>query len=324
MYIGIKHPMVNKLQDIEIVELDESDCKRATKLINSVQPHIPWNQDHFCWQYFGRPGHRAKLFGALHQDDLVGFYAAVKNTFLFESNIRDAYMVQDVMTAEDFRGRGILHLLGEVCSGAIDGSRGIGFTFPNEKSANSFRRLGWSQIMDVPLREAKCGQVGVASTVHITEVAAFEKSVNEIWNHSGMRSGIHRDVEYLNWRYSKPEIQYLKYIVGDFTGYFVLKIFRSEHELKVHLLDLVVKEKEIEYVGDIINFVLSTANDLGAPSVTCWLPEGHMYESSFVKSGFSNIKAQNRSVFLRSNSEQGASLSKDGHWHFSQGDSDVF
>jgi len=316
--------MVNKLQDIEIVELEESDCESAIELINSVQPHIPWSIDHFFWQYFGRPGYRAKLFGAKHQDHLIGFYAAVKNTFLFEGSIRDAYMVQDVMTAEDFRGRGILHLLGEMCSGAIDESGGIGFTFPNEKSANSFRRLGWSEMMVVPLREVKCGQVGVASTIHMSEVAAFEKSVNEIWDHSGMRSGIHRDAEYLNWRYSKPGIQYLKYIVGDFAGYFVLKVFRSEHELKLHLLDLVVKEEAIEYTVDVLNFVLSTANDLGAPSVTCWLPEGHRYESSFVKFGFSSIKTQNRSVFLRNNSEQGISLSKDGQRHFSQGDSDVF
>jgi hypothetical protein len=324
MYIGIKYPMVNKLQDIEIVELEESDCKRVIGLINSVQPHIPWSEDHFYWQYFGRHGYRAKIFGAKHQDELIGFYAAVKNTFLLEGNICDAYMVQDVMTAEDFRGRGILHLMGEACSSAIDESGGIGFTFPNEKSANSFRRLGWSEIMDVPLREAKCGQAAFTSTVHMSEVAAFEKSVNEIWDHSGMRSGIYRDVEYLNWRYSKPGIQYLKYIVGDFAGYFVLKIFRSEHELKVHLRDLVVIEKEIERVGDVLNFVLSTANDLGARSVTCWLPEGHMYESSFVKLGFSNIKSQNRSIFLRNNSKQGALLSNEGQWHFSQGDSDVF
>ena len=316
--------MVNDLQDVEIVELEESDCERAVELINSVQPRIPWNEEHFLWQYFGRPGHRAKLFGAVHQDDLVGFYAAVKNTFMIDSNIRDAYMVQDVMTAEEFRGRGILHLLGEVCSSAIDGSGGIGFTFPNEKSANSFRRLGWSEIMNVPLREAKCAEAGITSTVEMSEVPAFEKSVNEVWNHCGLRSGIYRDAEYLNWRYSKPGIQYLKYMVGDFSGYFVLKIFRSELGPRLHLLDLVVKEQEIECVGDVLNFVLSTANDLGASSVTCWLPEGHLYERSFLKLGFSNIKSQNRSIFLRGDSKQDASLSKDGQWHFSQGDSDVF
>jgi hypothetical protein len=316
--------MVNRLQGIEVVELEESDCKRAIELINVVQPHIPWNEDHFHWQYFGRPGHQAKLFGAIHQDSLVGFYAAVKTTFLFESNIRDAYMVQDVMTAENFRGRGILHLLGEICSSEIDGSGGIGFTFPNEKSANSFRRLGWSETMDIPLREAKCGHVRVASSTHISKVAAFETSVNEIWKHSGMQSGIYRDAEYLNWRYSKPGIQYLKYIVGDSAGFFVLKIFRSEHWLKVHLLDLVVKETETEWVEDILNFVLSTASELRASSVTCWLPEGHMYERSFVKFGFSNREPQNRSIFLRSESKIGAVMPKDGQWHFSQGDSDVF
>ena len=178
--------------------------------------------------------------------------------------------------------------------------------------------------MNVPLREAKCAEAGITSTVEMSKVPVFEKSVNEIWNRSGMRSGIYRDAEYLNWRYSKPGIQYLKYMVGDFSGYFVLKIFRSEHGPRVHLLDLVVKEKEIECVRDVLNFVLSTANDLGASSVTCWLPEGHMYERSFLKLGFSNIKSQNRSIFLRSDSKQDALLSKDGQWHFSQGDSDVF
>jgi hypothetical protein len=316
--------MVIKLQKIEVEELDENDCGRVIELVNSIQPHIPWNEEQFYWQYFGRSGYRAKLYGAIHKSNLVGFYASVKNDFLFEGNIRDAFMVQDVMTAEEFRGQGILHLLGEVCSDAIDGSGSFGLTFPNEKSANSFRRLGWTEIMGVPLREVSSNGLDRRSSVQVSEVETFNDSAGEIWNASALCSGIYRDAEYLNWRYSKPGVQYLKFIIGNGVGYLVLKLFTGDREPKLHLLDLVLKEEAIEYTVDVLNFVLSTANDLGAPSVTCWLPEGHRYESSFVKFGFSSIKTQNRSVFLRNNSEQGISLSKDGQWHFSQGDSDVF
>jgi len=187
----------NKLQNIDVVELGEEDYEKVIGLINSVQPHIPWNEEHFRWQYFGRTGYQAKLFGAINEKNLVGFYSAVHNEFLFENSIREVFMVQDVMTAESFRGRGILHLLGEVCSTAIDGDGSIGLTFPNEKSAGSFRRTGWTEIMGVPLMEAKCTQLASKSSIPISEISKFESSVNEIWTDSGLHSGIHRDAEYL-------------------------------------------------------------------------------------------------------------------------------
>ena len=317
-------PRINNLINLEIVELDESDCGKVLELINSVQPHIPWSEEHFHWQYFGRSGHQSMLYGAIYEKNLVGFYAAVKNNFQFEISIRDAYLIQDVMTAEEFRGQGILHLLGEVCSAEIDRSGGVGFTFPNEKSANSFRRLGWTEVMGVPLWEAKCGPVHGTTTERVSEVSVFEDSVNQIWDESGLSLGVLRDAEYLNWRYSKPGVQYLKYIVGDFAGYFVLKLFTGDHEPRLHLLDLVLKEEYVEVAREVLNFVFFTANELKVSSVTCWLPVGHKYESYFSKSGFSKTSSLNRSIFVRNKVNQIDLLPKDGEWHFSQGDSDVF
>ena len=233
-------------------------------------------------------------------------------------------MIQDVMTAEEFRGQGILHLLGEVCSAAIDKSGGVGLTFPNEKSANSFRRLGWTEIMGVPLWEAKCGPADVTISERMSEVSVFEKSVNQIWDESGLSLGVLRDAEYLNWRYSKPGVRYLKYIVGGFSGYLVLKLFTGNHEPRLHLLDLVLKEEYVEVAREVLNFVFFTANELKVSSVTCWLPTGHKYESYFAKSGFSRTRSLNRSIFVRNRVNQIDLLPKDGEWHFSQGDSDVF
>lgn len=312
------------MQKIEVEELDENDCGRIIELVNSIQPHIPWTEEQFLWQYFGRSGYRARLYGAIHRNDLVGFYASVKNDFQFEDGERDLFMVQDVMTAEEFRGQGILHLLGEVCSDAIDGSGSFGLTFPNEKSANSFRRLGWTEIMGVPLREVGSNKFEHRFSVKISEVKTFDESVSEIWNASALGSGIHRDAEYLNWRYSKPGVQYLKFIIGNGVGYLVLKLFTGDREPKLHLLDLVLKEESIEFVEDALNFALSTASDLGATSVTCWLPPEHKYARYFSKSGFASISSHNRSIFVRSKKDQGVLLSKDRQWHFSQGDSDVF
>ena len=312
------------MQNIEVVELGEEDCEKVIGLINSVQPHIPWNKAHFRWQYFGHSGYQSKLFGAISEKNLVGFYAAVHNPFLFENSIRNVFMVQDVMTAESFRGRGILHLLGQACSAAIDGNDSIGLTFPNEKSAGSFRRIGWTEIMGVPLMEAKCTQSAGKSPMDVTEISKFETSVNEIWADSGLHSGIHRDSEYLNWRYSKPGVQYLKFLVGNLAGFFVLKLFTGEKVPRVHLLDLVLKEKDIELAGDVLKFVSSTASGLGASSVTCWLPAGHMYENSFVNEGFSRVNMLNRSVFLRGVPDSNDELFAPSGFHISQGDSDVF
>jgi hypothetical protein len=178
--------------------------------------------------------------------------------------------------------------------------------------------------MGVPLWEAKCGPVDVTTTERVSEVSVFEESVNQIWDESGLSLGVLRDAEYLNWRYSKPGVQYLKYIVGDFAGYFVLKLFTGDHEPRLHLLDLVLKEEYVEVAREVLNFVFFTANELKVSSVTCWLPIGHKYESYFAKSGFSKTSSLNRSIFVRNKVNQIDLLPKDGKWHFSQGDSDVF
>ena len=324
MSTDFKYLKVIEVQNLEIVELNVSDCGRVLQLINSVQPHIPWNEDHFHWQYFGRNEHQSKIFGAVFGDDLIGFYAAVNNPVNVGDNTRDVFMVQDVMTAESYRGQGILHLMGETCAEAIDNSGSVGLTFPNEKSANSFRRLGWTEVMGVPLREAKTVQANSGTTLRVSEVVAFDKSVNEIWEESGLRLGVQRDAEYLNWRYSKPGIEYLKFIVGNGAGYLVLKLFLGGNEPKLHLLDLVLKEKDIDSAEEVLNFVFSTANNLGASSITCWLPLGHKYERFFVRSGFSMAGSLSRSVFVRSNGGQDDLLLNEGSWHLSQGDSDVF
>jgi hypothetical protein len=316
--------MVTKLSKIEVEELDENDCGRVIELINSVQPHIPWSEEQFFWQYFGRSGYRARLYGAIYEKNLVGFYASVKNDFLLENNRRSVFMVQDVMTAEKFRGQGILHLLGKVCASAIDGSGSFGLTFPNEKSANSFRRLGWTELMGVPLREANCNIFKILSTVQISEVEKFDESISEIWNSSALSTGTYRDADYLNWRYSKPGVEYMKFIIGKGAGYLVLKLFTGTKEPKLHLLDLVLKEENIEFAQEVLDFVFLKAIDLGATSVTCWLPAEHKYESYFSRFDFTKISSHNRSIFVRSGSEQGVQLQKDGQWHFSQGDSDVF
>jgi hypothetical protein len=316
--------MDNKLQNVKTVELSEKDCEEVVELINSVQPHIPWNEEHFHWQYFGRSGYQSKLFGVVSERKLVGFYAAVHNAFFVDGVIRDVFMVQDVMTAEEFRGQGILHLLGDVCSCAIDRDRGIGLTFPNEKSAGSFRRTGWTEAMGVPLLEAKCKESVDKSSAHISEISRFESSVNEIWTDSGLHSGIHRDAGYLNWRYSKPGVEYLKFLVGDAAGYLVLKLFTGEKEPKLHLLDLVLKKRNIELIREVLEFVFLIATDLGAPSVTCWLPTDHLYESYFKTQGFSGANISNRSVFLRGISEFDDVMFRSSRIHISQGDSDVF
>jgi hypothetical protein len=112
--------------------------------------------------------------------------------------------------------------------------------------------------------------------------------------------------------------------VGNLAGYFVLKLFTGDKAPRVHLLDLVLKKNDIELAGEVLEFILSTATDLGASSVTCWLPAGHIYENYFVNQGFSRADTLNRSVFLRGKSDLDEVSFISSGFHISQGDSDVF
>jgi GNAT superfamily N-acetyltransferase len=184
--------------DISAVADDEAG--QVLALINTVQPHVPWSVEQYDWQYRQNPAGKSQLFAARHDGRVVSFYAAVVQRFQLGERLIQGWMVQDVMTHPDYRGRGLLHKLGEVCLQALRAEGAIGYAFPNNQSEKSFLRLGWHEWGAVPWWRADVRDIAPSALAALAPVEEFDASATAIWLNSGLTFGIRRDAAHLEWR----------------------------------------------------------------------------------------------------------------------------
>jgi len=232
-----------------------------------------------------------------------------------------------VMTHPDHRGQGYLHTLGERCFADMRACGAIGYTFPNHLSEKSFRRTGWTELGRVPSRAMPIhsrDEIGNASLEEITE--AFDARATQIWNEAPFRVAIHRDQDYLNWRYQKPGSTYHRFISTDNHSILVLKLYESAEIRNVHICDLFVSQgKKEEQVQNLLAFANSFGHKNGATRLTAWLHDSHDYAESFHRSGLVlDDDAPERYIFVDAPQAVHPDVSKESNWYLSHTDNDIF
>jgi hypothetical protein len=255
----------------------------------------------------------------------VGLYAGIRQHFTMGDARVTACMVQDVMTHPDYRGRGFLHHLSERCLSEINEANEIGYTFPNEKSERSFRRNGWNELCRVPWRRTILGEEVETKKVTLTAVEGdLPADISTLWQESGIQFGVERSRDYFSWRYSKPKIKYLKFLVNDSAGLLVLKFYRSGDSVTAHICDLLVRDSDRILLPEILTFCRNFSRQHGCQMLTAWLPEGHPYAWAYNKLGLRIDQRANRFVFVHPGRVGLAGISEAGNWQLTQGDSDVY
>lgn len=314
------------LDGVEVGRASAADEAGLLKLIGLVQPHVPWEPEHLRWQYFGLPAGAARLYVVRAGSEIVALYAAVPQHLAVGGRARVAWMVQDVMTHPDYRGRGFLHHLGALCLADIVAGGGIGYTFPNEQSEQSFRRTGWTELCEVPSRSRGAGTMPVAHDRPRIEPLnqPFDDTATFIWTSGGLTVGVRRDAAYLNWRYAKPKNRYYRFMVEGDRGLLVLKLYRRDRGSALHICELLVGAAHRALIPGMLAFCLEIARREGAEEITAWLPRGHPYASFFDDQGVVLERAQRRFVFVVAPRELGRTIFDPSAWHLTQGDSDVY
>lgn len=286
-------------------------------------PHVRTSEEFLRWQFFDHPAGEARIYVIRDRERIVSMYAAVRQRVLVGDRVRDARMIQDVMTLPDYRGRGCLHLQAQRCWDDMTKSKEVGYTFPNAQSERSFRRTGWHEYGRVPLRTKDLTTQSDGPTPSgYTELKSFDGAVSDIWSRSGMQLGVHRDAAYLNWRYRKPDCEYFSYLANGNRGFLVLKLYSEEDRRVVHICELVTDHRYSRQVENMLQFAEAFARARNADSLTCWLTHGHRYQVFFDAIGLRMVPLD-RCVFVKADLESDALVTR-GVWHFSQGDSDVY
>jgi hypothetical protein len=299
-----------------------ADAPALLALINLIQPHVPWDEAHLRWQFFEPPAGPARLYVVRDGADIVSLYAAIAQRLRTPAGLAPAFMIQDVMTRPDFRGRGLLHLLGARCLEEIRADGATGYTFPNKLSEGSFRRTGWSEWGRVPARTAELRERAEQAAQALVEpiTGGFTEEDTAAWAASGLGVGVHRDAAFLDWRYRKPGATYERFRVRGGRGFLVLKVYDAPAGRTVHVCDLVLRADARDELAPLLRFVLALASVRGARRVTAWLPDGHPYAAAFDEAGLRLDADSDRYVFLTGPTGVDAGAP----WHLTQGDSDVY
>jgi len=301
------------------------DANKILELINLIQPEDPWSYEYLMWQYFSSQGN-ANLYLIVNDETIVSLYAAVKKKIYVNGEIKEAFMIQDVMTLPDFRGRGFLNHLGRLCINDIVDSKSFAYVFPNKLSENSFRRNRWMELTKIPLRTMEItsnGENFKTSEGLVDTIEEFDDTATSIWHNSGLVIGVHRDDLFLNWRYTRPATTYFRFYLKKDKGFFILKIFEKDNQKKIHILDLVVCRTAKNLIMPALQFIKHFAATNSVNVITCWLSKQHPYSDIFDEFGLLLNANTERFAFVIS-PENKKDFSDVNRWHLTQGDSDVY
>jgi hypothetical protein len=302
--------------------LSAADVEGALKLIQVVQPADPWSVQHYRWQLLDGPAGPAEIRAIEFSNRIVALYAATRKRLRVDSRLVEAWMVQDVMTHPEFRGRGFLNSMAAAIKVEMSTRGVVGFTFPNKFSENSFRRNAWTELCRVPLRVANV-RAGSRTDV-LRPIDGFAEDVDAIWEESGLETGVHRDAAFLNWRYRRPATLYHRFVTAGNEGFIVLKVYDHGGIRIVHICDLVVRQRARDLLGELLANVHAFAATNGAARLTSWLPQGHPYDEAFSAAGFHRDEDSDRFVFIDGPPDLLPALTRPASWHLTQGDSDVY
>jgi GNAT superfamily N-acetyltransferase len=301
-----------------ITNANKNDLPEILELMKLVQPHLSRSEALLDWQYFQSPGLFSKfyLLKVAGTGQLISTYGAVSQFARSSSKIVKTFMIQDVLTHPEHRGKGYLHTLAEHCLKDMKAEGIHGYTFPNELSQKSFFRTGWERAFLVPNRERSFEGQTIEATVdlsHFQNQSAFE--IGEVlWSRLNVQCGIERNKAFLKWRYSKPNEKHLALASKD-RFFIVLKFFNAPDGICMHLLDIIVGDQK--EIPEILNSVFSYGQRNEAKKVTAWLPEEHPYAKFFDQAGLVLKTRPERFFYLHSFADKAS-------WHLTQGDSDVY
>jgi len=302
----------------------EEDLASLLDLMRLVIPHDPRTLDYCRWQYLQGPAGQAAMRVIECDGRPVALYVGTRKRLWVDGRVMPCFMVQDVLTHPDFRGRGFLNHLAGCFLADMNEADIPGFTFPNKLSENSFRRIGWTELMPVPLRLAAARPAVSGDESALQPVDAFGAEAGAIWETAGLRVGVLRDAAFLNWRYARPGTVYHRFLIAEGQGFLVLKVFDRGGKRIVHICDLVMRESARGRLPSVLAAVHAFSHNQKAELVTCWLPDGHPYGVAYADSGFAGDPGNDRFSFTHGNPSLLPTLRQPDAWHLSQADNDIY
>jgi len=221
-----------------------------------------------------------------NKQDFIGIYGLFNIKINFSSKSINSYLCHNVGVSNHYSGKGLFQFLGDKTLSRTLNNNNIVLGFPNKASKKGHLRLGWESIAEMSFFKYKDDnrEFFIDSKYKFKEVEKFE-NINFYENNFSLN--ISKDINYLNWRLSKPNEQYLKFKVFEnnaMIGYCIFKTFQIDSIKKLHLVDFNFNNSKT--LDQIIKFSILKYKELNCNFVNTWIVENTTFEKEFIKYGF--------------------------------------
>lgn len=310
------------------MEVEEADLERdrdaSVRLFRTVYPTSRFGEALFSWRYESAPGGPAPMLVVRDGEALVAQLVLMPRDLTVEGVRRRGWLIVDVMTHPDWRGRGILRALATRAAELATASGIITCGYPNELSVRGFRECGFDALCRVP---ALVGSAldGDASFGPFAPVADVGDWMADLWRRVG-RVGTHRDADTVRWRLARPDATYHAFSTAERDAFVVLKRYEErDGEVVINICDVLVTGDE--RAEEALALARAFAEREGGSRLTAWLAPSEPARAVFEQGGM-RPDATDRVVIIRANEPapgggHGA-LYDPARWHAAQLDSDVF
>jgi len=253
--------------------------------------YLPQRRILFDWLTTGNPSTlKNRYFLLLEQRKVIGMHGHMPLRFHVNGREVMGYLAHDDLLSMDYRGKGLGKVLLEgVTKQASEFSGALWFNEPNYKL---YKKSGWMDVPKFyayfkmfdpsPLIKRKfknkivrklvllggkvllraleiCRNVNLNDVVDIFQVERFNDEFDKFFEKISTHFGfiVARGEKYLNWKFvDKPFNNYRIFAAADKTkqlfGYIVLKIERSEGEVRGKIVDILANPEKPEVFGALI------------------------------------------------------------------------
>ncbi|MCK4261091.1 MAG: GNAT family N-acetyltransferase [Halanaerobiales bacterium] len=246
-----------------------------------------WDSEVFSWLFTDRNN----MYAIFDGDRMAAGYCLLNQKMVYNGNIIDGALCNNVFVTQDYRGLKLFTKLGHY-SIEKAGEQGIKMIIgiPNESAVSGHKRVGWTFLNQIPFlekRNVEFSEILSSDKIKVLNNENYEKYKEQLEKFSIEISNqrtfsVLKEKDYFKWRYlDRPLVDYKTFIYMEndtVLGYIVYKFYDALNRL--HIIDVEAANKEI--FNSLINLTESFQKSFSLVNV--W--GSSIYNDYFLKAGF--------------------------------------
>jgi GNAT superfamily N-acetyltransferase len=298
---------------VTIKRATAADEAELVALYRAVHPGSSFGEALYRWRYRDVPGGPASIFVVRESGRIAAQLVLMPRDITVAGGRRPGWLIVDVMTHPEHRGRGHLRRLATFSCEEARRTGRIAFGYPNAQSEHTFSTCGFAVLGHIPSYSAP---VEGAAREWKEKSGPFGDEIERAWLRLE-RIGVHRDAAVLNWRLARPDARYHVLVEGE--RILVLKRYRDS---LINLCDLLMDPGDERGVEFAVQAARAFGQRQGARILTTWIASEDPYRAALQRAGFTP-DANERIVIIEA-PDALAGVKDERRWHMAQLDSDVF